>query len=61
VCHLDASMVREALEEWNLEDLDFLFIENVGNPVCPASYDLGESTRVVLMSVTEGEVQGRDG
>ncbi len=55
VCHLDASMVRSALEAWSLDDLDFLFIENVGNLVCPASYDLGESARVVLMSVTEGE------
>jgi len=55
VCHLDASMVRSALEGWDLNDLDFLFIENVGNLVCPASYDLGERIRVVLMSVTEGE------
>jgi hydrogenase nickel incorporation protein HypB len=55
ICHLDASMVRSALEGWDLNDLDFLFIENVGNLVCPASYDLGERSRVVLMSVTEGE------
>jgi hydrogenase nickel incorporation protein HypB len=55
ICHLDASMVGEALEGWQLEDLDFLFIENVGNLVCPASYDLGESARAVLLSVTEGE------
>ncbi len=55
VCHLDASMVDRALEEWRLEDLDFLFIENVGNLVCPASYDLGEDLRLVLLSVTEGE------
>ncbi|HYE89208.1 MAG TPA: hydrogenase nickel incorporation protein HypB, partial [Vicinamibacterales bacterium] len=55
VCHLDAPMVERALDGWNLQDLDFLFIENVGNLVCPASYDLGESLRVVLMSVTEGE------
>lgn len=55
VCHLEAEMVRNALEGWKLADLDFLFIENVGNLVCPASYDLGEDLRVVLMSVTEGE------
>lgn len=55
VCHLDASMVRNALAGWKLRDLDFLFIENVGNLVCPASYDLGESARLVLLSVTEGE------
>ncbi len=55
VCHLEADMIRSALEGWRLEDLDYLFIENVGNLVCPASYDLGESLRVVLMSVTEGE------
>jgi hydrogenase nickel incorporation protein HypB len=55
VCHLDASMVQKALEGWDLGALDFLFIENVGNLVCPASYDLGEDLRLVLMSVTEGE------
>jgi hydrogenase nickel incorporation protein HypB len=55
VCHLDAEMVQKSLEEWRLEDLDCLFIENVGNMVCPSSYDLGENLRVVLMSVTEGE------
>ncbi|MES1260516.1 MAG: hydrogenase nickel incorporation protein HypB [Acidobacteriota bacterium] len=55
VCHLDAAMVQSALEGWNLTELDYLFIENVGNLVCPSSYDLGESLRVVLMSVTEGE------
>lgn len=55
VCHLDAEMVREALAGWNLAELDFLFIENVGNLVCPSSYDLGEHLRLVLMSVTEGE------
>ena len=48
-------MVQSSLEEWNLNDLDFLFIENVGNLVCPASYDLGENLRLVLISVTEGE------
>ncbi len=55
VCHLEATMVESALEEWNLADLDFLFIENVGNLVCPSSYDLGENLRLVLLSVTEGE------
>jgi hydrogenase nickel incorporation protein HypB len=55
VCHLEAAMIENALADWNLNDLDFLFIENVGNLVCPASYDLGENLRVVLMSVTEGE------
>lgn len=55
ICHLDAAMVSSALEEWNLQDLDFLFIENVGNLVCPSSYDLGERARMVLLSVTEGE------
>jgi hydrogenase nickel incorporation protein HypB len=55
VCHLEAQMVERALEGWNLDALDFLFIENVGNLVCPASYDLGENLRIVLLSVTEGE------
>ena len=55
VCHLEAEMVCKALEGWNLQALDFLFIENVGNLVCPASYDLGETLRLVLLSVTEGE------
>ena len=50
-------MVQNAVEEqkWNLGELDFLFIENVGNLVCPSSYDLGENLRTVLLSVTEGE------
>jgi hydrogenase nickel incorporation protein HypB len=55
VCHLEAAMVERALEGWDLEQLDLLFIENVGNLVCPSSYDLGEDLRMVLMSVTEGE------
>ena len=55
LCHLEAAMIQNAIEEWNLADLDFLFIENVGNLVCPSSYDLGENVRVVLLSVTEGE------
>lgn len=59
ICHLDAEMVTRALDEWNLAEIDFLFIENVGNLVCPSSYDLGEALRVVLMSVTEGEDKPR--
>ncbi len=55
VCHLDAEMVERTLDDWNLDELDFLFVENVGNLVCPSSYDLGEDVRLVLMSVTEGE------
>jgi len=55
VCHLDAAMVERALDGWDLTQLDFLFIENVGNLVCPSSYDLGEDLRFVLLSVTEGE------
>src|SRR5947208_4347675 len=55
LCHLEAAMVQNALEGWDLNHLDFLFVENVGNLVCPSSYDLGENLRLVLMSVTEGE------
>ena len=55
ICHLEAAMVERTLAGWSLEELDFLFIENVGNLVCPSSYDLGEDLRLVLMSVTEGE------
>lgn len=55
VCHLEAAMVQTALEGWNLDELDYLFVENVGNLVCPSSYDLGENLRFVLLSVTEGE------
>jgi hydrogenase nickel incorporation protein HypB len=55
VCHLDAAMVVAALDGWDSGPLDLLFVENVGNLVCPASYDLGEALRVVLFSVTEGE------
>jgi hydrogenase nickel incorporation protein HypB len=55
LCHLEAAMVQNALEGWDLRSRDFLFIENVGNLVCPSSYDLGENMRLVLMSVTEGE------
>ena len=58
ICHLDAEMVGKHIDEWQALDLaalDYLFIENVGNLVCPSSYDLGERIRVVLLSVTEGE------
>jgi hydrogenase nickel incorporation protein HypB len=55
VCHLEAATVEGALGGWDLGGLDFLFIENVGNLVCPASFDLGEDLRLVLFSVTEGE------
>jgi hydrogenase nickel incorporation protein HypB len=55
ICHLDAQMVQTALEPWRLDAIDFLFIENVGNLVCPSSYDLGEELRFVLLSATEGE------
>lgn len=55
LCHLEAGMVERALEGWETGELDFLFVENVGNLVCPASYDLGENLRLVLLSVTEGE------
>jgi hydrogenase nickel incorporation protein HypB len=55
VCHLDADMVSKAAAQLDLDNLDVLVIENVGNLVCPADYDLGEDLRVVLLSVTEGE------
>ena len=55
MCHLDARMIAEAMKKMPLDDLDVLIIENVGNLVCPASYDLGEGVRVVLLSVAEGE------
>jgi hydrogenase nickel incorporation protein HypB len=55
VCHLEAAMIQNALDGWNLREMDFLFVENVGNLVCPSSYDLGENLRLVLWSVTEGE------
>jgi hydrogenase nickel incorporation protein HypB len=54
-CHLDASMIAQANEMFDLDQLELLIIENVGNLVCTASYDLGEDVRVVLLSVTEGE------
>jgi len=54
-CHLDAHMVRHAAENFDLDHLELLFIENVGNLVCPAAFDLGEHHKVVVLSVTEGE------
>ena len=54
-CHLEADMVRKHLDGWELAGMDYLFVENVGNLVCPTSWDLGESVRVALLSVTEGE------
>ena len=54
-CHLDARMIDKHLAGWRLDELDILFIENVGNLVCPSSYDLGEAAKIVLLSVTEGE------
>ena len=55
LCHLEADMIAKHLEGWDLSSLDYLFIENVGNLVCPTSWDLGESVRLALLSVTEGE------
>ena len=54
-CHLDARMIERGLEGWDLDQIDLLFIENVGNLVCPTSYDLGERAKIVVLSVTEGE------
>ena len=55
ICHLEAQMVHQILDEFDLENLDLLFIENVGNLVCPSSFDLGEDYRVTLMATTEGD------
>lgn len=54
-CHLEVNMIDDHLQDWDLDEFDFLFIENVGNLVCPSAFDLGESLRAVLLSVTEGE------
>lgn len=54
-CHLDAHMIHQALHQTDLDELDILFIENVGNLVCPASFDLGQHLNVTLLSVTEGD------
>ncbi|MFT9487107.1 MAG: hydrogenase nickel incorporation protein HypB [Tepidibacillus sp.] len=53
-CHLDARMVAKVLPEFNLDDIDILFIENVGNLVCPSGYDLGQAHKVVVLSIPEG-------
>jgi len=54
-CHLDASMIREAIKKLSLEGIRYLFIENIGNLICPASFDLGEHIRIVISSVPEGD------
>jgi hydrogenase nickel incorporation protein HypB len=54
-CHLDASMIERHIADWDLAEIDVLFVENVGNLVCPSSYDLGEEAKIVVLSVTEGE------
>ncbi len=59
LCHLEANLIARQIEGWALAELDFLFIENVGNLVCPSDYDLGEGARAVLLSVTEGEDKPR--
>lgn len=55
MCHLEADMVADAIDGWDLADIDVLFIENVGNMVCPSGFDLGEDLRVMLVATTEGE------
>ncbi|MEM6719380.1 MAG: hydrogenase nickel incorporation protein HypB [Bacteroidota bacterium] len=55
ICHLEAQMIHQVLDQFDLEKIDLLFIENVGNLVCPASFDLGEDYRVTLMATTEGD------
>ena len=55
LCHLEADMIRAQVADWDLAGLDYLFIENVGNLVCPTSWDLGESLRLAMLAVTEGE------
>jgi len=55
MCHLEVDMVKGAIQEWDLAEIDFLFIENVGNLVCPGDFDLGEDLRVMLIATTEGE------
>ena len=54
-CHLEANLIQDALKSLNLEGIDVLFIENVGNLVCPSNYDLGEAAKVVVLSTTEGD------
>ena len=54
-CHLDANMIQDAITDLNLDELDMIIIENVGNLVCPAEFDIGEAMKVTVLSVTEGE------
>jgi hydrogenase nickel incorporation protein HypB len=54
-CHLEANLIQDALKNLNLDGIDVLFIENVGNLVCPSNYDLGEAAKVVVLSTTEGD------
>lgn len=53
-CHLDAAMIEKSIETMEIEDIDLIFIENIGNLVCPASYDLGEDSRITVLSIAEG-------
>jgi len=53
-CHLDAAMIEKSIQSIDIESLDLIFIENIGNLVCPASYDLGEDSRITVLSITEG-------
>lgn len=55
ICHLEAQMVHQVMDRFDLDNIDLLFVENVGNLVCPASFDLGEDYRVTLMATTEGD------
>jgi hydrogenase nickel incorporation protein HypB len=55
ICHLESQMIHQVLDQFDLESIDLLFIENVGNLVCPSSFDLGEDFRVTLMATTEGD------
>ena len=54
-CHLDSNMIMEAVKAFNLDEIDILFIENVGNLVCPVEFDCGEDAKIALLSVTEGD------
>jgi hydrogenase nickel incorporation protein HypB len=54
-CHLDSKMIERHIADWDLDNLELLIVENVGNLVCPSSYDLGEDAKIVLLSTTEGE------
>ena len=58
-CHLSAQMIQDKVKDINLENLDYLFIENVGNLVCPSSYDLGESLKIAILSIPEGDEKVR--